>query len=509
MTDVPGVKKQLPQKPLIIFEMANNHMGDFQHGLEIIRMLYAVIKHIDAFAFAIKFQYRHLETFIHPDFQGRMDHKYVKRFTETQLSEEQFLRLKMYAEQLGFMTICTPFDETSVGEVEKHGYGALKIASASFTDWPLLERIVMTDMPIIASTGGAKLEDIDKVVSFLQHRGKEFALMHCVGEYPTALERLQLNQIDLFRQRYAGVPIGFSTHEEPGNTEAIMLAVAKGATIFEKHVGAETEHYPLNAYSATPVQIAQWVRAAINAYAMCGVVGERHASSEKELADILQFQRGVFANHDFAGGDRIHMANTFCAWPNQPGQLLAKDLSKYMVITARGNIEAGSPLLNVDTVDTRERVYEIVTRSCKLLREANIPLSNQLDFEISHHYGISKFYEAGAVIITCVNNEEYAKKLILLFPGQGRHPVHFHKLKKETFHVLHGDATFTLDGVETKAGPGDIITVERGVKHDFRSEGGVVFEEISTMHHKGDSYYDDPAVAANQYRKTALTYWVV
>ena len=509
MTDVPGVKKQLPQKPLIIFEMANNHMGDLQHGLDIIRMLYAVIKHIDAFAFAIKFQYRHLETFIHPDFQGCMDHKYVKRFTETQLSEEQFLRLKMYAEQLGFMTICTPFDETSVGEVEKHGYGALKIASASFTDWPLLERIVMTDMPIIASTGGAKLEDIDKVVSFLQHRGKEFALMHCVGEYPTVLERLQLNQIDLFRQRYAGVPIGFSTHEEPGNTEAIMLAVAKGATIFEKHVGAKADHYPMNAYSATPVQAAQWVRAALNAYAMCGVVGQRHASSEKELADILQFQRGVFANHDFTGGDRIHMANTFCAWPNQPGQLLARDLSKYMVITSRGNVEASSPLVNVCKADTRAQVYEIVTRSCELLREAGIALSNKLNFEISHHYGIGKFYEAGAVIITCVNNEEYAKKLILLLPGQGPHPMHYHKLKRETFHVLHGNVIFTLDGVETKAGPGDVITVERGVKHNFRSEGGVVFEEISTMHHKGDSYYTVPAVDANKYRKTELTYWVV
>ena len=175
----------------------------------------------------------------------------------------------------------------------------------------------------------------------------------------------------------------------------------------------------------------------------------------------------------------------------------------------RENIKAGSPLLNVNMTDTRERVYEIVTRSCALLRQAGIPLSNKLNFEISHHYGISRFYEAGAVIITCVNNAEYAKKLILLFPGQGRHPMHYHKLKRETFHVLHGDVTFTLDGVETKAIPGDIITVERGVRHDFVSEGGAVFEEISTMHHKGDSYYDDPTVAANNYRKTELTYWVV
>ena len=313
-----STKGVVPPEPLFIFEMANNHMGDLQHGLRIIKQLHQVVERSRAFVCAIKFQYRDLNTFIHPDFQNRMDHKYVKRFTETRLTEDQFLRLKMFAEQLGFLTICTPFDEASVGEVEKHGYDALKIASASFTDWPLLERIVLTDLPIIASTGGAKLEDIDKVVSFFQHRGKEFALMHCVGEYPTVADRLQLNQIDLFRQRYPGVPIGFSTHEDPDNFEAIKLAVAKGATIFEKHVGIETEHYPLNAYSAMPVEVAQWVRSGISAYAMCGVTGERHVSSEKELADIRQFQRGLYAFHDLEKGERAHAGNTFCAWPNQP-----------------------------------------------------------------------------------------------------------------------------------------------------------------------------------------------
>ena len=135
-----------------------------------------------------------------------MDLKYVKRFRETQLSREQFQRLKKAVESHGFVPMCTPFDEPSVDLIEKMDFGIIKIASCSFTDWPLLERIVKTDKPLIASTAGAGLEEIDKVVSFFQHREKEFALMHCVGEYPTRIDSLQMNQIDLLKQRYPGSP---------------------------------------------------------------------------------------------------------------------------------------------------------------------------------------------------------------------------------------------------------------------------------------------------------------
>ncbi len=491
-----------------IFEMANNHMGDVEHGLKIIRDIHEVSKNFD-FNLAFKFQYRDIDTFIHPDYKKRMDLKYVKRFSETKLTEEQSLALKKEAEKLGFITVCTPFDEVSVDLVIKHGYDVLKIASCSCMDWPLLEKIAETDKPIILSTSGTKLEDIDKVVSFFQHRGKKFVIMHCVGEYPTVPSHLQLNQIDLFKQRYLDTPIGFSTHEEPDNVEAIKIAVAKGAEIFEKHVGVKTDKYELNAYSAVPEQVQKWLQSAKDTYEMCGIIGERASFFEKELADIRQFQRGVFAAQDMRKGERIDITNTLFAFPNQVGQILASDMSKYSILTLLKSINKNSPLMKTDLsrTETREKVWEIVQKSRAMLAEAKIPVSNQLEFEISHHYGIDRFYEFGAVIITCVNRE-YAKKLILVFPGQQRHPTHFHKKKEETFHVLHGSVIFDLNGVKRKAKAGEIIVVERGVKHDFSSKDGAIFEEISTTHYKDDSFYDDESIANNKNRKTALTYWV-
>src|SRR5262249_32607712 len=149
------------------------------------------------FRFAFKLQFRELDTFIHPEYRDRADYKYVKRFTETRLQWEQFAKLRAAFAQYGFLGICTPFDEASVGKGEELGFDVLKIASCSFGDWPLMERIAASKLPIIASTAGASLQDMDNVVSFFKHRSRPTALMHCVAAYPTETAALQLNQIDL------------------------------------------------------------------------------------------------------------------------------------------------------------------------------------------------------------------------------------------------------------------------------------------------------------------------
>ena len=101
-------------KNLFIFEMANNHMGDVSHGIKLIREFAKAKEPYTEFDFAIKFQFRNIDTFIHPDYKDRMDLKYVKRFSETRLTQEQFQQLKTEAENHGFIPICTGFDEDSV-----------------------------------------------------------------------------------------------------------------------------------------------------------------------------------------------------------------------------------------------------------------------------------------------------------------------------------------------------------------------------------------------------------
>lgn len=491
---------------LFIFEMANNHMGDVEHGIKIMRVFHEVCKDFN-FNFAFKFQYRDLDTFIHPGFRNRTDIKYVKRFMETNITEDQKKRLKDEAKKLGFYAICTPFDENSVDIIEKHDYDIVKIASCSFTDWPLLERISQTNKPIIASTAGASLVDIDKVVSFFEHREKTFCLMHCVGEYPTKKENLQLNQIDLLKTRYQEIPVGYSTHESPDNMDAVGIAIAKGAAVFERHVGVKTDKYDLNAYSSGPEQISAWLKSADSAFRMCGIYGERYEGSDKERADLRGLQRGVFAKRPLKKGERVSFANTFFAIPNVEKQVIANDISKYVQYVADRDIDADEPVLYTDvtTVNLRDKVVKIMNKVRKLLVESRVALPNKMEMEISHHYGIDSFEDWGATIINCINRE-YCKKLIILLPGQN-HPTHYHSKKEETFHVLFGDMSVHLDGEDKTCKTGDMVIVERGKKHSFSSKHGAIFEEISTTHFKDDSFYDDEEVIKNTDRKTALTFW--
>lgn len=495
-------------KPLFVFEMANNHMGDAEHGVRTIRAIREACRGFeDCFDFAFKLQYRDLDTFIHASMRGRDDIKYIKRFEETRLADQAFRTLVGEMQAQGMRTVCTPFDERSVDRIDEHGIDTIKIASCSFSDWPLLERIAASTKPVIASTAGATLEEMDNVVSFFMHRNKDFTLMHCVAEYPTPDEALQLNQIELLRKRYPDCRIGYSTHESPDNTVAVMLALAKGATVFEKHVVLPTERYAANAYSANPQQIGAWLAAARRALAICGESG-RYVPSRTERDSLHSLRRGVFATRDIPAGTELDAGMVEFAFPPASGQVTANEWSKYSRFVAREPIATGKPVLHDQVTECclRQQVLDAVTAVKALLKAGNIVVPGKSDLEISHHYGMERFAEYGLTMVTVVNRE-YCKKLLVMLPGQ-THPEQYHQQKEETFVILHGDLTLWLDGEERTASAGDVITVARGVHHRFHTRGGAVFEEISSTHYQDDSFYTDPAIAENKRRKTWLTYWM-
>lgn len=498
-------KKNFDFENIFTLEMANNHQGSVAHGKKIIQEMGKTAKKHNIRA-AIKFQFRHIDTFIHPDYLKDTDNKHVSRFLSTKLTKEQFEELLKEARANGLLTMSTPFDEASVEMLEKMDIDILKIASCSAQDWPLLERAAVAGKPTIVSTGGLMVPDIDKLVSFFDHRYVDFAIQHCVAVYPTPNELQQLNQVEVLCDRYPDLTIGFSTHEDGDNYEPIQVAYAKGARIFERHVGVETSKIKLNAYSSTPKQIDKWVEAWKRAVEMCGSK-ERPNPTEKELSDLQSLKRGVFLKKNVKKGAVLTMDDVFFAIPIQPGQLSSGDFKEGLVVKKDYKAKQALSEQIKYTPTDQDVVYHTIHQVKGMLNEARIPVGDDFNLEFSHHYGLQKFLKVGVVIIDCINRE-YCKKILVQLPGQ-EHPYHHHKKKEEAFQVLSGKLHAELNGKKRVLYPGDVLVVQRGVKHRFWTDSGVIFEEVSSTHYNDDSFYEDPAInkMPREQRKTVMSNW--
>lgn len=352
-------------KPLFIFELANNHNGSLERGIKIISELKEQINDFtNDFDFAIKLQYRNLETFIHPECEKLGTNNCLKKLGKTKISTEASLILKDEIKKQGFVSICTAFDEDSVDLIEERGFDFIKIASCSFCDWPLLEKIATKNLPIIASTAGVQIEDIQKVVRFFANKNKKLSILHCVAEYPTKKSNLQLNQIDLLKSKFPELTVGYSTHELPDCADSVKIAVAKGARIFEKHVGLDDYEGSINSYSATPIQIKQWLSSAKEAFEICGIEDERYEQTQSEKDRLRNLTRGGFASKDIKKGERVSEQNIFLAIPSQSGQLLPCNLSRYSSFVALCDIKANSPIFMAD-VEVFDRKNDTISLVCQ------------------------------------------------------------------------------------------------------------------------------------------------
>ncbi len=492
---------------LLVLDLANNHQGSVKHGSTIIKETAKIIRNLKVRA-GIKFQFRQLNTFIHKKHQTNSKEDYIKRFKSTEMSLNDYKALLDRVKKEKIIPICTPFDESSVDIAADMGFEILKIASCSAKDWPLLEKISNSNLPVIISTGGLEMHEIDNIVSFFEHKGVDFAIMHCVSVYPSPNDLLELNQIERLISRYPGITVGWSTHEDPNNLTPVSIAVAKGAKIFERHIGLETKKIKLNQYSSTPKQLKKWISAYKEAIKICGSNNQKNITNiEKDSLD--QLRRGVFARRSIKKGTKIYSNDIYFAFPYQSKQLDSEKWKPGSVLTK--DILADSPIKEADlrlpkqpkNLPLKHAIHDVKA----LLNEAKIILGDEFKIEYSHHHGIKNFHKTGAIIINCINRE-YAKKIIIQLPGQ-KHPKHYHKRKEETFQVLYGILHSDLNGTHKTLHPGDTLLVQPGVWHSFWTDDGCIFEEVSTTHFDDDSFYKDKKInnMKREDRKTFVNHW--
>ncbi len=318
---------------LFVLEMTNNHLGNLDRGLEIIRQFSRIVRFNNVRA-AIKLQFRDVDNFIHKDFRNRNDIRYIKRTLETKLTDEQYGILVSAIREGGCIPMATPFDERSVDLCLELNLPIIKVASADSNDWLLLEKIAKTKRPVIVSLAGLSVKDTDDLVLFFKNRNIPLALNHCIAAYPTQDDEMELNQIDFLRNRYPENPIGLSTHDSHQDNifvPSLYIAYAKGVRLFERHIDINSDGKEISTYSFLPEQIDAWFKAFKRAKVMCGASGtDRKLPLKKELDFLDNYIRGIYAKRDLPEGyiltNESYEKDIYLSIPLQKGQISCREL---------------------------------------------------------------------------------------------------------------------------------------------------------------------------------------
>lgn len=216
----------------VIAEIGLNHNGDVDLAKRLIDVA------ADAGADAVKFQKRtpeiatpeHMRDVPRETPWGTMTYLDYRRRVE--FDRAQYIEISDHALLRGLEWFASPWDVPSVAFLEDLGVAAHKVASASLTDHALLRALADTGKPVILSTGMSTMAEIDAAVSVLGT--DRLVLMHATSTYPMEPEEANLRMIPALRERFPGVPVGYSGHER--GLQISLAAVALGAVAVERHI---------------------------------------------------------------------------------------------------------------------------------------------------------------------------------------------------------------------------------------------------------------------------------
>lgn len=325
----------------VIAEVSANHNGSLDRALEIISAA------ADAGADAVKFQTYSADSLTidsdAPSFRigggtlwdgQRLYDLYQAAATPSEWMPAMFER----ARSAGIDAFSTPFDEAALTLLEDLDPPAHKVASFELVDLELLRAVGSTARPVIASTGMATVEEIDRAVAALRESGTtDLVLLRCNSAYPAPTDEMDLRSIADMQVRW-DVPVGLSDHTL--SDTAAVVAVALGACVLEKHLTlARTDGGPDSGFSLEPDELRQLVSTIREAESALGSI--RYGASPSELPSLV-FRRSLFIIKDIAAGQMItkeHVRSIrpgFGLSPHLLGEVLGR--------RARGDLQRGTPL---------------------------------------------------------------------------------------------------------------------------------------------------------------------
>ena len=294
------------KNPYIIAEVGQNHQGSVARALDYVKEFARLG------ADAVKFQKR--------DNRFLFDQKaYDKEYNSPtsfgltygehrehlELTNDEMREVKGACDDANIDFICTPFDEPSLEFLVSIGTTAIKIASFDLGNLPFINKIAKTQIPVIMSVGGGKIDQIESSVDVIKQHHSKAILLHCVSEYPCPPEHLGLSQIQMLAERFPDLVIGSSDHFN--GTLSGPVARMLGAAVFEKHVTFNrAEKGTDHSFSLEPEGFRKFVRDIHRTDMMLPPKSKENLGNEPVF---VKLGKSLIADRDIAQGEPFTLEN--------------------------------------------------------------------------------------------------------------------------------------------------------------------------------------------------------
>jgi len=268
---------------------------------------------------------------------GKYDIKKVIEIREKGvLKDAEYFDLNSYCASIGIPFASSVFDKRGLDLMLSLNPPYIKLASCDINNVRFLREIAPCGKPIVISTGMSVMREIEiGVNTLIQGGAKEIIVMHCISNYPAYLSQTNLEFISVLKKQF-NLPVGFSDHT--GNSIAACMALAMGATWFEKHFTEDKSQEGLDhAYALNETELTQYVTDLRDA--QTALILKEEKVSEGEKYTKKRARRSLYASKDLKSGHLITDEDVLCVRPENVmpaeqidlliGKMLTKDIKIY------------------------------------------------------------------------------------------------------------------------------------------------------------------------------------
>jgi sialic acid synthase len=218
----------------VIAEIGHNHQGDVEQAK---RLIYAAH---ECGVNAVKLQKRsnralYTREFYEQPYDNELSfgRTYGEHREALELDLDEYGKLLAYGREVGVTVFATAFDFESADQLAELGVPAFKFASGDLRNTPLQRHVAGFGRPLLLSTGGGTLEDVERAVATILPLNDQLGVLQCTAAYPANVEDLNLNVITTLRERFPELVIGLSDHQN--GIAMAVVAYMLGARVIEKH----------------------------------------------------------------------------------------------------------------------------------------------------------------------------------------------------------------------------------------------------------------------------------